>query len=76
MRQKVSAFLVLALLLVIDGTHGGQIATICVTLEVLCLVLLVAGVGRDLWVWLTRHIRDNLWLNDGYSTECGKESNQ
>jgi Kef-type K+ transport system membrane component KefB len=75
-RQKFSAFLVLVLLLIIDGTHGGTIATIFVTLEILCLVLLVAGVGRDLWQWLTRHVKDNVWLNNGDATEIEKESNQ
>lgn len=75
-RQKFSALLVLVLLLVIDGNHGGTIATIFVTLEVLCLVLLVAGAGRDLWQWLTRNVKDNVWLNNGYATEVEKETNQ
>jgi hypothetical protein len=62
-RQKVSAFVVLALLLILDSRHTGLQATVAAMLEVGCLALLVVGFGRDVWRGVTERVKRNLWLN-------------
>ena len=59
-RQKISAFVVLALLLASDSRNH----TMFVMLEVACIAVIVCGFARDLWQWLTEHIKRNLWLNN------------
>jgi hypothetical protein len=72
-RQKLSAFVVLGLLLMSDARNQSALSVFFATLEVACIALIVCGFARDTWQWLTERIKRNLWLNYEAEADCDNQ---